>query len=450
LCISLAMFSCRWWLEVYASSWRSTTSRGILERVKRYNSSGTNIGPKRNSPKPTQRTNRKALPLDSDWKGKVIAGGAKLADGGVPTETLSVHFYGTSSSGYSSKRWFTSIGVKLCFHNTPSYLLLFDAGEGTCRRLFDCGTAPCNIDYIFITHMHPDHILGLPSLVISAAERKKPLHIYGPEGIRFYLRSSLVSSRVRVPVPIHTHELVIPEQQQSRRNAHFRHHLPPYRTEVEDSDIYPDENGVYRVVDTKGFTLTASRLVHPVPCFGYVFEESSKRHFSEEKFQELGVPRGSVRKRLALGHSVTLSDNRVVTPDQVVSGIRPGRKVSIAVDTSDASSLASLAQQSSLLIHDATNLEECVEESIQSGHSTAKMAGVFARQVNAEFLALTHISPRIWSSEAEQQMIREAIAGFGKRGRCIIAEDLCRIDLEEREMMGNNVVDTHKMSTESL
>jgi hypothetical protein len=137
LCISLAMFSCRWWLEVYASSWRSTTSRGILERVKRYNSSGTNIGPKRNSPKPTQRTNRKALPLDSDWKGKVIAGGAKLADGGVPTETLSVHFYGTSSSGYSSKRWFTSIGVKLCFHNTPSYLLLFDAGEGTCRRLFD-------------------------------------------------------------------------------------------------------------------------------------------------------------------------------------------------------------------------------------------------------------------------------------------------------------------------
>ncbi|GJD12991.1 Ribonuclease Z [Galdieria sulphuraria] len=372
--------------------WRSTSSWIVGQVVARLNYS-TGVVPKTNPLKPTHsspgRTHRsKVFSVDPNWKGKVIAGGARSADG-VPTETLSVHFYGTSSSGYAFHRWFTSIGLKLCFHNTPAYLLLFDAGEGTCRRLFECGTAPCNLDYIFITHLHADHILGLPSLVISAADRSKPLHIYGPEGIRYFLRSALLSTRVRVPVPIHTHELILPEQ--TKRNQPFRQPLPPYRTEVEDTDIYPDD------------------------------KESSKIHFSEEKFQELGVPRGSVRRRLT----------------QVISGVRPGRKVTISVDTSDSSSLASLAEQSSLLIHDATNLEDCLEESIQSGHSTAKMAGVFARQVNAEFLALTHISPRIWSSDTEQQMIREAMAGFAKRGRCIIAEDMCRIDLEEREMMEN-------------
>ncbi|GJQ10473.1 hypothetical protein GpartN1_g2264.t1 [Galdieria partita] len=417
----------------------------IVGRVVSRLNYSTDVVPKTHPFKPTHsspgRAHRnKVFSVDPSWKGKVVAGGARLSDG-VPTETLSVHFYGTSSSGYASHRWFTSIGLKLCFHNTPEYLLLFDAGEGTCRRLLECGTAPCNLDYIFITHLHADHILGLPSLVISAADRSKPLHIYGPEGIRYFLRSALLSARVRVPVPIHTHELVLPEQ--TKRNQPIRQPLPPYRTEVEDTDIYPDDKGIYRVVNTKGFTLTASRLVHPVPCFGYVFEESSKVHLSEEKFQQLGVPRGAVRRRLAQGQTVTISGGRVVKPNQVMSGIRPGRKVTIALDTSDSSSLACLAEQSSLLIHDATHLEDCLEESIQSGHSTAKMAGVFARQVNAEFLALTHISPRIWSSDTEQQMIREALAGFGKRGRCMIAEDMCRIDLEEREMTENVAQSVH-------
>lgn len=420
----------------------------IVGRVVARHNYSTVVSKSSNQLKPTHsthgRTHRnKAFSVDPSWKGKVVAGGARVAEG-VPTETLSVHFYGTSSSGYSSSRWFTSIGVRLCFHNTPAYFLLFDAGEGTCRRLFECGTAPCNLDYIFITHLHADHILGLPSLVISAADRSKPLHIYGPEGIRFFLRSALQSSKVRVPVPIHTHELILPEQ--SKRSQHFRQSLPPYRTEVEDNDVYPDEKGIYKVVEAKGFTLTASRLVHPVPCFGYVLEESSKVHFSEEKFRELGVPRGSVRRRLTQGQTVTISGGRVVKPNQVVSGVRLGRKVTVAVDTSDSSSLASLAQNSSLLIHDATNLEDCLEESIQSGHSTAKMAGVFARQVNAEFLALTHISPRIWSADTEQQMIREAVAGFEKHGRCIIAEDLCRIDLEEREMTENSAQKSHAES----
>eukprot|EP00871_Galdieria_phlegrea_P000906 jgi/Galph1/1816/GphlegSOOS_G476.1 len=394
----------------------------------------------------THRTHRsKTLVVDSNWKGKVVLGGARAGEGG-PTETLSVSFFGTSSSGFSPNRFFTAIGVKLFFHNTPSSFLLFDVGEGTTRRLFECGSAPSSVDYVIITHLHGDHILGLPSLIISSAERNKPLHIFGPEGIRFFVRSALLSARVRTPITIHTHELIVPSH--SKKN-HIKHSLPPYRTEVEDYDILPDENGVYKVLSTPGFVLSAKPVVHPVTCFGYILEESSKASFSEEKFQACGVPRGVIRRKLTDGQTVTTPDGRVVKPSQVISGVRPGRKITITIDTSDASSLTSLAERSSLLIHDATNLEECIDETLQSGHSTARMAGLFAHKINAEFLALTHISPRVWSSESRQEMVKQASSGFGKRGRCIIAEDFCRIDIEEKELVSCLSQETSTQSMQS-
>ena len=73
-------------------------------------------------------------------------------------------------------------------HNTISFLvenLLFDCGEGITRALQEIN-AINKIDYVFITHTHADHFVGLIPLLwyYMLTKRKNKLVIVGPAGIR--------------------------------------------------------------------------------------------------------------------------------------------------------------------------------------------------------------------------------------------------------------------------
>ena len=78
---------------------------------------------------------------------------------------------------------------------------LFDAGEGALRQATRTPMfSMTDVSNIFITHTHADHILGLPSVILTACVRPteidvKPLRIYGPKGLYDYLSAVLSLTR---------------------------------------------------------------------------------------------------------------------------------------------------------------------------------------------------------------------------------------------------------------
>ena len=67
--------------------------------------------------------------------------------------------------------------------------LLFDSGAGTIRRLLELKVDMFDIDYIFYTHLHNDHINDLGAIIWSnnyGGIRKRPLNLYGPYGFKKY------------------------------------------------------------------------------------------------------------------------------------------------------------------------------------------------------------------------------------------------------------------------
>ena len=102
---------------------------------------------------------------------------------------MNITFLGTSSGVPSLTRNVSSLALKL---SQSSEVWLFDCGEGTQHQLLKCHLSPYNLSKIFITHLHGDHIYGLPGLLASRGmqQAKTPLEIYGPEGIEEFITTS--------------------------------------------------------------------------------------------------------------------------------------------------------------------------------------------------------------------------------------------------------------------
>jgi len=140
----------------------------------------------------------------------------------------------------------------------------------------------------------------------------------------------------------------------------------------------------------------AGRLRHRVPCYGYVVSEKpGKLKIDVAKATALGVPPGRAYRTFQNGKDVSLDDGSLVRAAEVTRPPPPPRKVAVFGDTSGPSqTLARLAEGSDLLVHEATVSDVEIEKAISRGHSTPKMAGAFAKNVKARWLALTHFSAR--------------------------------------------------------
>jgi ribonuclease Z len=65
---------------------------------------------------------------------------------------------------------------------------LFDAGRGALQRLAQLRVRWQDVDGLFLTHLHSDHVVGFPDLWLTGwlagAGRSRPLHVWGPRGTR--------------------------------------------------------------------------------------------------------------------------------------------------------------------------------------------------------------------------------------------------------------------------
>lgn len=252
-------------------------------------------------------------------------------------------------------------------------LFLFDCGEGTQISLKMLNLKWKKISAIFISHMHADHVTGLPGILMlsSQVDRSEPLYIYGPAKLVEYIESS----RKILDMYINYEIKVIP---------------------VEPGEIYRGED----------FSINCFALNHTKPCFGYsIVEDKRKGEFYPEKAIELGVPKGRLFGELQRGSSVTLEDGSVVTPDMVMGEERGGRKFSYVTDTLYFPEIADYVINSDILFCEGMFEHALVEDARDKKHMTAKEAAMIARDSNSQKLCLQHYSPRY--SDKELKKLRD-------------------------------------------
>jgi ribonuclease Z len=267
---------------------------------------------------------------------------------------LSAIFLGTGGSVPSSRR--STASVMLI---RGGQRMMFDCGEGTQRQL-QRSLGLSQVNEIYLTHFHADHILGLPGLLktYDLTGREEPLTIYGPRGLRdlFKTLGRLVG-----------------------------------RTDysIDLVEIDPGE-----AVRHDGAEVQAFAVEHSVRANGYVLvEEERPGRFDPEAAKRLGVAEGPAFAALQNGEEVEGSDG-AVRPADVMGEPRPGRIVALTGDTAPCHSTVSAAADADLLIHDASFSEEEAQRAADTGHSTVGQAASVAREAHVKLLALVHISSR--------------------------------------------------------
>jgi ribonuclease Z len=277
---------------------------------------------------------------------------------------IEVVFLGTSASAPSIHR---GLSAQVVMHR--EYRFLVDCGEGTQRQILRSGLGFKRLNRVLLTHGHLDHILGLGGLVSTFArwEAMERLEIYGG---RWALQR--------------VYDLIY--------GVVLRGTRPPI-----DIDFVEVKPGV--VLEDSEFEVVAFPVSHRGPSLGYLFREKPRRPFLSERAERLGVPQGPERRRLVAGEVVTLSDGRMIHPDDVLGP--PERRAVLAHvgDSGETEGLVDAVRGADMLIIEATYVERDSDLAEQFDHLTAAQAARLARAADVHQLVLTHISRRYRESD---------------------------------------------------
>jgi len=281
-------------------------------------------------------------------------------------------FLGTAGSWPTKERSASAIALDL-----EKELVLLDCGEGTQRQFFQSHDSFMRVRRVFLTHFHGDHFLGLPGLIQSMClnNRTEPLDIYGPPDAEEMVGRALRMGyfTLRFPVTVHT--------------------------------LQPGESR-----DFDGFSVRTAKADHPVPALAYRIEEGPKRgRFDGPLAHSLGI-HGPDFARLEAGESVRVGD-RVIHPADVMGPPRPGRSIVYSGDTAPSDEIRKLSHRATLLIHEATALQDLEGQANEWGHTSARQAAETALSAEVATLYLTHFSARYKELAPVEAEARSVFAG---------------------------------------
>lgn len=286
---------------------------------------------------------------------------------------MDILFLGTGSGVPSKQRNVSSLALQMLQENGSIWL--FDCGEATQHQIMQTSLKPRKITKIFITHLHGDHIFGLPGLLSSRAFQggTDPVDIYGPAGLQEYVDTALRISGSHLPYPI-TFSVVSGDW------------------------TYEDEQ----------FSISVKQLDHGLASFGYRIEEKSKLgELNPEKLKNAGIKPGPIYKKIKENPYTTLEDGRTIARADFLGPEKSGKVISILGDTKYFAELQEFVADSDVLIYEATFRDRDSELAHNYNHSTTVEAATLAKNSRTNRLILNHISSR-YQGETIQELIDEA------------------------------------------
>ncbi|MFB6235048.1 MAG: ribonuclease Z [Halopenitus sp.] len=302
--------------------------------------------------------------------------------------SLRVTFLGTGGAIPTTERAPSALLV-----NREGDRLLFDCGEGTQRQMMRFGTG-FDVSHIFVSHLHGDHVLGIPGLVqtLDFNGRTAPLTVHCPPNTKPDLE-----------------DLV-----------HAAGHDPAFPVRI--NEVRPGTVAL----DAEEYEVRAFETDHRTRSQGYVLAEDDRPgRFDRPKAEELGVPVGPKFGKLHSGEPVELEGGTVVRPEQVVGPPRPGRKFVYTADTRPQDRTVDAAENADLLVHDATFDDSMADRASSTAHSTGREAAEIAAEADVRRLALTHISSRYAGDPSAIET--EARSVFD--GECFVPDDGEKVDI---------------------
>ena len=267
---------------------------------------------------------------------------------------INVCLLGTSGMMPLPNRYLTSLYVQC-----NGIGLLIDCGEGTQIALAKNEISPHDIDYIFLTHCHGDHTLGIPGLLykMAACEKKTPLSIYCPDSTTVKCVKSLLETVWNLPFEFHVKEI-----------------------KNEDAILAGD------------LEVSPFNVEHGIKCLGYSIKLNRLPEFSVDKAKDNNIP---VKFWNRLQHGVIIDeDGFYFTPEMVRNKPRKGIKITYCTDSRPCENIVKNALDSDLFVCEAMyGDDEKREDAIDKKHMLMSEAATLAKEANVKELWTTHYSP---------------------------------------------------------
>ncbi|WP_046226555.1 ribonuclease Z [Paenibacillus dauci] len=299
---------------------------------------------------------------------------------------MELYFLGTNAGVPTLQRNVTSIGLRL--YEERKALWMFDCGEGTQHQILRSQLKLSKLEKIFITHLHGDHLFGLPGLLSSRSNQGgiTPLIVYGPPGIKQFVDMTLGLSQSRME-----YELIVEEH----------------------------TGGV--VFEDETFRVESALLEHRIDSYGYrIIEKDRPGQLNQELLKQYGIKPGPIYGKLKNGGSVQLENGNTLHSHQVVGQPKKGKIVTILGDTRPCPNVEKLAQDANLLVHEATFSDDLKETARKYYHSTAVQAAEAAKAAGVGELIMTHFSSRYKDEDQLHPLLEEAKAIFANT---VLAEE---------------------------
>ncbi|MDN5289347.1 MAG: ribonuclease [Mucilaginibacter sp.] len=248
--------------------------------------------------------------------------------------------------------------------NINEHLYLIDCGEGTQQQMLRFDIKASRIDYIFISHLHGDHYLGLVGLLSSMHlnGRKKPLYLFGPP---------------------HLMEIIDLQLKYSETTLHFP--LEFTVTNAKKAEVIVNNNDI--IIET-------IPLDHRIDCTGFIFKEKKRlRKLVKEKLDELNIP-AEYYTALKKGNDYTAANGVVYKNDTLTTDSAAPKAYAYCSDTLYNEQYFDQINNVTLLYHEATFLNDMLDRANDTHHTTALQAAQIALKTNAKRLLIGHFSAR--------------------------------------------------------
>lgn len=308
---------------------------------------------------------------------------------------MKLMFLGTGAGMPAKARNVTSIALQLLEERQSIWL--FDCGEATQHQIIHTSIKPRKIEKIFLTHLHGDHIYGLPGFISSRSFQGGTdlVTIYGPKGVEEFVRTSLSISQSHLSYPLQF-------------------------VETTEGTIFEDEQ----------FKVVAKKLDHGIATFGYrIIEKDLPGALQVDKLKELAIKPGPIYQKLKNAEKVKLEDGTVLDGRDFLGPSQKGRIVTILGDTRYTENSIELSIDADLLIHEATFADGDEKLAFEYFHSTTTQAAKIARLANVKRLILTHISSRYQTDVDLDKLEKEAQAFFPAT---TLAQDFMEVELPKK------------------